>query len=129
MVTVRLAKASDELPEHGFELLNLDLSYVYVALQHEKVVGVLITSPMHGVLLLLRFVIVDAAPCSTAYYLLKGALKDALGKGFTALITLLEIERDTEMRLAKLVQRFGGSSFTPIKGMIVTAPLNTKFLH
>jgi hypothetical protein len=90
----------------GFEAVKLDPEWVWVY-EHEGIKAVLICVPCHGVVHLLRISSTPDAPKTAVLTLLREARKECRERGFMGIIVFLESSTDTDMKLARIAQKFG----------------------
>lgn len=102
-MTVRKLEADDVLPfKYGFEPLPLDRNWAWVALEEERVIGLLLGSPCHGAAFLVRL-ICERAPITCALRLIRKFAQDIYADGYRVAFGYFDLERETEARLVKLI--------------------------
>lgn len=100
----------EELRDLGSGMENypaMDQDWVWVAEEDEKVVASLFAAPAHGTAILLRLNSKAASPI-TIRRLLKEALQSMKDRGYPMFISFLDATQVKELKLARLVQRYGG---------------------
>lgn len=108
---VRNLKLGEELPEvlrTGFEQGKCDPSWIWVIEYNEKAVGILVTSPAHIAVILLRLVISEGAPSSAAATLLTTAFKEMHERGYRGYMVWFGAGTVVENQLLHLVEASGG---------------------
>jgi len=119
-LTARLLAAAEQLPaplRDGFTDSmpgGFDPNWVWVVEDGDSVCGMIIASPCHGVVLLLRVKMSDGAPATALTTLLRKLFADVRARGYFGYMTFLGIS-DTEKRLMRLVRR--------TSGLVVASPM------
>jgi len=126
---VRNLRASDTLPldalrrdgqPFGFESLPLDPSWVWVGIRDATICCVLVTTPAHGLLFLLRMSATPEAPAVATMLLLRRAFSDARRRGLLGYVTFLSDSTAVEAKLMRIVQRSqnnGSGGLLPASGV------------
>lgn len=85
----------------------LDHDWVWVAEEQGKIVASLFAAPAHGTAILLRLNSKAANPV-TVRRLLGEALQSMKERGYPMFISFLDATQVKELKLARMVQRYGG---------------------
>lgn len=100
----------DELKELGTGMENypsIDMDWVWVAWENDKVVASLFAAPAHGTAILLRLNSKAKNP-ATLLKLLRVALGSMKERGYPMFISFLDATQARELKLASVIQRYGG---------------------
>lgn len=112
MMTVRTLRSGEPMPagiQTGFEGAAMTPEFVWLAEDSDGVAAVLVASGAHQMIFLHRIVAVHAAPPMTILYLLRGAARDCLSRGYIGFILgPLDVKRKPELKLLKIAVRCGG---------------------
>lgn len=118
--SIRLPQA---LAEHNSYLLpNLDTKWVWVAIHEGEVKACLIAAPFHGIVFLAVLNAVEGTPGFVVRALLKEALAHIQERGYSSFSTYLDAARVKELKLARIIQRYGGV-LLPASGFWAVAPI------
>jgi len=126
MITVRTLRAGEPLPTLpspdglplGFESLPLDHDWIWLAEHDAACVGILITAPAHGILLLFRITMAPDAPPAAALLLLRRAFREARVRGCAGWMTVLQDSSEAEVRLMRVLTRMWPQPTSiPMSGM------------
>jgi hypothetical protein len=108
----RLMRPMDVIPaelEAGFDLLGqLDPDWVWVLAQDEKIKGVLIASPAHGVAMIWRITVAKDASQMALFKLLRAFLRDARSRGLRGYLTIVSPSSESQKRLTGIFEKAGG---------------------
>jgi hypothetical protein len=95
--------------ESGFDLLGqLDPDWVWVLAQDEKIKGVLIASPAHGVAMIWRITVAKDASQMALFKLLRAFLRDARSRGLRGYLTIVSPSSESQKRLTGIFEKAGG---------------------
>lgn len=102
-MTVRKLQAGDEIPfKHGLEPLALDPNWAWVAVEGERIVGLLLACGCHNSVFLVRLICQDA-PKTCIRQLIRKCAQDVRQAGYLVAFCYFDLERDEEVRLVKLM--------------------------
>lgn len=129
-LVVRNLQVGESIPpvllrDMGLAMTQPMPEWVWIAEQAEEIVGVLVTAPCHGVIILLRLLVKPAAPSTIPLLLLRRASRDARRRGYTSYMTLLDRSRTTEDHLARVAFQ-QGATIWPAPHTLVVGPLGAK---
>lgn len=113
--------SSPDLP-FGLDQLPLSPEWVWVTLRDARIIGVLVTAPAHGLLILLRISFVPGSPASAPMLLLRRAFRDARRRGLLGYVTFLSDSAAAESHLMRIVDR-RRDSLLPVSGAWAFGPL------
>jgi hypothetical protein len=122
-----LGKGEQVKPLEEFAGWPLDPAWVWVAEHEGEVVGALLTTAAHGMFFLWRLKVADDAPQQVAGQLIREACREARALGCRISMTVVDIAKPPEERLARFGEALG-SSFIPLeRAVCVVTPLDTRF--
>lgn len=116
----------------GFEGMPRHLiqhDWIFVAVENDEIVALLMTSPMHGVVILMRAGTVPGTSPCVLLKLLRYASSIMEERGYHLWVTILDTGARTEKRIMSMSKRWGGSSIPmDITAMLgpVRAPAKIK---
>lgn len=111
VITVRTLKVNEAMPKHlgsGFEQMQVMKGYVWVAEKNGKIVGLLMATPCHGLIFVVRLRVEKTAPPMTVWLLFRKCVRDCKERGFEWYFTYLDTNLDAERKLAAICQKTGG---------------------
>lgn len=112
-----------------FHSLPLDGQWIWLAEQDDKVLGMAMASPMHGILFLMRMLVVEDAPPTIALSLIKRMGKDSKARGCFGYMCLLDPKQPAEMKLGRFFQRLPETKFVPYQGIIATGRIDGRLFQ
>lgn len=126
MTKIRTLREGEAMPQHldtGFESLPVMNSFVWVAENKGRIVGILMAAPCHGMIFVVRLRVETGAPSTTVHLLFKHCAIDAEKMGFKGYFTFVDPQREQEAALIPICERGGGVSvegmrFIPIAGYL-----------
>ena len=101
----------EELPTEittGYEQGQCDPKWIWIIEKNGKPIGILVTSPAHIAVILLRLVMIEGAPPHGAGLLLTQAFKEMHARGYRGYIVWFGEGTQVESQLLKLVESTGG---------------------
>jgi len=101
----------------GFEALQIELEWQWVAVHDGRVVAQLLAAHAHQLLLILRLTALPDAPPGTVLRLLRGVMREAKARGLVAYLTFLSDQTGAEVKLMRIIQRHDGY-FQPFTGVV-----------
>lgn len=110
------------MPQHlgtGFEAMPVMNSFVWVAENKEKIVGILMAAPCHGLIFFVRFRIEETAPKIVAHLLFRHCIKDCLAMGFKGYFTYVDPAREMERQMIPICRKAGGLQLPEVQVGIV----------
>lgn len=108
---------NEEIPQFGHGIPDSPLSqrdWVWVALssKDDSPLAILVAAPAQGLAYLMRIYAIKDAPRSVFVGLLRKSLADIHSRGYTKYLTTLSLDRPEEAKLARLIEKAGGSKVT-----------------
>lgn len=105
----------DHLPSftnHELDHPLADREWIWAAfsLEDDKIIALLATAPMLGVVTLLRIYAISSVNRAVLVGLLRKTLADSLARGYTRYATYLDLNREVERKLSSVVLKAGGIS-------------------
>lgn len=123
---VRLMLQRDVIPaefEVGFDQLGrLDHNWIWVVERYGKIEGCIVAAPCHGVAFVYRVAMAKDAPKYCLRKLIRQAVNDCRERGIRGMMTFVNPDNETQMKLKKLMENWGGGSPVPLQ-MVMAAPL------
>jgi GNAT superfamily N-acetyltransferase len=120
----RLMRPGEVIPsslEAAFDLLGqIDPDWVWVLDVDGTIKGVLVASPAHGVAVVWRVVVEPGASSMGLGKLLRAFLRTCRQRGIRGYLTMLSLSRETESRLAKILEHSGGKVVMENMAMMVS---------
>ena len=110
----------------GFEVMPLDPQWVWVIEHENRIVALVITHNMNGILLLLRMNATSSAPREWAVVALRQVLTEAKERGLMGFLTLLQDSKPQEVKLMRIAQR-NGAVLLPFSGALAFGSLEVKY--
>jgi hypothetical protein len=111
MVSVRTLREEEPMPQHlgtGFEAMPVMKSFCWVAEQDERIIGMLMAAPCHGLIFLVRLRVAEGAPVTTTALLFRHCMRDAKAMGFIGYFSYIDPKRDAEAAMIPICTRAGG---------------------
>jgi hypothetical protein len=99
-----------EVPEElmaGFEAFKIDQEWQWVLVHEGKVKAQLLGANAHGVLIILRLTATKDAPHGWAVKMFRAVMRECKENGVIGFTTFLDDRQKPEVKLMKIVQRFG----------------------
>ena len=126
-VTVRLARPGDTFPPEwglGFDSLrSLDPDWLWVAERSGVPLGAVLASPCHGTAVIWRVVAPGPDSALVTRRLLHAFLRDICRRNLLGYIAMLNLDVPTQRKLARIIQRAGGSSSPTSNLTIMAGPI------
>lgn len=107
----------EEVPQfgHGFPdspLSQKDWMWVAYSSKDDTPLAIIIAAPTQNLAFLMRAYAISTAPKSVFVGLLRKSLADISSRGYTKYVTSLSLDRPQEAKLARLIEKAGGSKVT-----------------
>lgn len=99
----------------GMNFPKLDPRWAWGAYVAGECVAVLLAADVHGVVFFLKLNALENVEGAVIVKLLREATKQLRERGYSSFITFLDASKAKELKLARIVQRFGGF-LLPISG-------------
>lgn len=124
---IDLKAIPDALKEgENWPLLDLDPDWVWVSYDKaERIVGILIAAPCHGIVLLWRVKMLPSAPIMALLRLFRSFIRDLRKRHCLGYIVMLDATRPDEQALARIAFRAGALA-APGSFSLVAGSVNTK---
>ena len=110
-LTVRHSRPSDRLPDELWPKLTDHINHHWVWVvtdDYDEIKAALVTSPAHGLLVLLRVWAAADAPKLALRKLFREVAREAQGVGLVGWMVILEAQNMSEVKLAKIASRYAG---------------------
>ena len=114
---VRLFKPDEPWPADlltGFEHMPrqfVDHDWIFVAEDDTCIQGMLMATPAHGLVILMRCVVRDTAPATTLVRLLGGVLRELAHRGYYLWVTVLDPTTPAEREIYRIARKWGGQQW------------------
>lgn len=108
---VRTLREDEAMPQHlgtGFEAMPVMKAFCWVAEEPEKIIGMLMAAPCHGLIFFVRLRILKGSPAITAHLLFRTALNDCKKRGFKGYFTYIDEASAIERSFIPICERAGG---------------------
>ncbi len=122
MIHIRTLREGEAMPQHlgtGYETMPVMNSFVWVAEKDEKIIGILMAAPCHGLLFLVRLRIEKGSPGAIAHLLFRHCIRDAQAMGFQGYFSYINPELPSESALIPICERAGGIQVTALQVPLV----------
>ena len=121
MTKIRTLREGEAMPQHldtGFESLPVMNSFVWVAENKGRIVGILMAAPCHGLIFLARLRIEGGNP-SAAHLLFRHCMRDCKDMGFVGYFSYIDPQRESEAAMIPICTRAGGIQVTVLQVPLV----------
>jgi hypothetical protein len=122
MINVRTLRDGEAMPQHlgtGFESMPVMNSFVWVAEQDERIVGILMAAPCHGLLFLVRLRVLEGSPATVTLALFRRCIRDSKEMGFRGYFSYIDPQKETEAQLIPICIGAGGIQVTQLQVPLV----------
>ncbi len=126
--SIRHLYPDEPIPQFGHDFPSSPLQqpeWVWIAEKLDQPIAILITSPMQGVVMLLRIYVTNNAPKSTLLSLFRKSLADMQSRGYTQYAVFLDRDQAQCKKLLKIATKAGAKV---IEGnhVLVAGPIDIK---
>jgi hypothetical protein len=111
----------------AWPILDLDPEWAWVAYEEDRIVGLLIAAPCHGMVFLWRIKMLPSAKPTALLHLLRRFIRDIRARGCLGYIAMLDMTRPLEQALARIAFRAQGR-FVPGAVSVICGSVSTGHL-
>jgi hypothetical protein len=112
----------------NWPLLDIDPDWMWLAYdQEERIVGMLLAAPCHGLAFLWRVRMLPSAPRTALLSLLRRFIKDIRARGCLGYMVMLDVTREKEQALCRIAFR-AGAKFVPGAVSVIAGSISTGHL-
>jgi len=121
MITVRTLREGEPFPQHlatGFEGMAVMNSFCWVAERNDRIIGILMAAPCHGLVFIVRIRAEEGNPMAVPM-LFRNCMRDCKELGFVAYFSYIDPQRELEASMIPICTRAGGIQVTQLQVPLV----------
>lgn len=122
MIQVRTLREGEPFPQHlgtGFETMPVMNSFVWVAERDERIIGILMAAPCHGLIFIVRIRVEEGSNPAVVHLLFRHCMKDCKEMGFIGYFSYIDPQRESEAAMISICTRAGGIQVTKLQVPLV----------
>ena len=119
---IRTLREEEPMPQHlgtGFEAMQIDRDWAWLAESDGKIVGILLAGSCHGLIYLMRVCTVKGCSPMVIRKLIEKVRSDCEARGFKGYFFHVDPTMPTDRKLLGVCRRYGGIQLTVPQVMLV----------
>jgi hypothetical protein len=112
VITVRTLRPNEAMPQHlntGFEQMPVMNDFVWIAEKQEKIIGMLVASPCHGLVFFVHVRTEKGTSTMTIPLLFRKCVKDCMERGFKGYFGFLDPRVKADREFILVCRKAGGT--------------------
>jgi hypothetical protein len=118
MIKIRTLREGEQMPQNlgtGYESMPVMNSFVWVAEEEEKIIGILMAAPCHGLIFLMRLRVLEGSNPMVALLLFRHCMKDSKEMGFRGYFSYINPQIEADAKMIPICTGAGGMQITQMQ--------------